>query len=271
MTKPISQNPQVSEAIPNERKRGAPRKAENVVDFADQRFGAKSHIQALIGQIARATNRHKLDYPQLKYIFREVRRRCGIEVPNLGARKLVELPTVEELVRFYGVIDNPVHRLMFETLEETGLRVSELCGLLVARIDFDTNLIFVNQGKGKKDRITVIGNHLREKLHLYLENRNNRYLFESARNTKYTSRRIEQICKAYKVKAGIEKELTPHTFRHLWNTALAIAGLSEERRALLAGHDGDDTQKIYTHLGAGGFKHEVVEILDRIAATRKRS
>ena len=218
----------------------------------------------------RTANRHKLDYAQLKYVFREVRRRCSIEVPNPGARRLVELPNAEELARFYRVIENPIHKLIFETLEDTGLRVSELCGLLVARIDFKTNLIFVSQGKGKKDRITVIGNHLKEKLRIYLEGRPNRYLFESVRHTKFTSRRIEQICKLYRNQSSIEKDLTPHTFRHLWNTSLAMAGLSEERRALLAGHDGEDTQKIYTHLSAGGFKDEVIEILDRVASSKKR-
>lgn len=188
----------------------------------------------------------------------------------MGARRLKELPSTDELAEFYAAIGNPLHRLIFETLEETGLRVSELCDLQVARIDFKTNLVFVHQGKGKKDRVTVIGNRLREKLQLYLQGRTNKFLFESGRHTKFSSRRIEQICKRYKERAGLAKDLTPHTFRHIWNTALATAGLSEERRALLAGHDGEDTQKIYTHLGAGGFKDEVIEILDRASATRRR-
>ncbi len=119
--------------------------------------------------------------------------------------------------------------------------------------------------------MTVIGHKLVEKIALYLEgrNRNNRYLFESNRGTRYSTRRIEQICQHYKKKAGIEKDLTPHTFRHTWNTALASAGLSEERRAILAGHEPDsDVQQIYTHLSASGFKDEVVAMLDKIEAER---
>jgi integrase len=116
------------------------------------------------------------------------------------------------------------------------------------RVDFTTNLVFVSLGKGKKDRVTVIGNRLKDKLGLYLEGRTNKFLFESNRNTKYRTRRIEQLCQSYKELAGVAKDLSPHTFRHLWNTALAAAGLSEERRAILAGHEHHDTQNTYTHL-----------------------
>jgi integrase len=235
----------------------------NLDNFVDQKTNAKSYIQTLIKHIAREVNRHKLNYGQLKYVFRSVRQRCEVEVSTVKRRRLIELPTQEEIILFYSVIKNPVHRLIFETLHNSGLRVAELCSLEVKRIDFQTNLVFVSQGKGSKDRVTIIGNRLKEKLALYLENRSNRFLFESNRHTKYSTRRIEQLCQRYKVMAGVTKEMTPHTFRHLWNTSLAAAGLSEERRAILAGHEDQDTQKIYTHLSAGGFKEEVIVILDQ--------
>ena len=266
----ISQNPTESEVSKPEDGEKSPATVANLTDFAVQSAAAKSHIQALVRHITREVRRHRLDYLQLKYIFRLVREKCDIQVPNQKARRLKELPNADELAQFYAVIEDPVHRLIFEVLEESGLRVSELCNLLVARIDFKTNLIYVHQGKGSKDRITVIGNRLREKLQLYLEGRTNKYLFESGRRTKFTSRRIEQICKRYKEKAGLTKELTPHVFRHVWNTALATAGLSAERRALLAGHDSESTQKIYTHLGIAGVKDEVIEILDRASTARRR-
>ena len=119
-----------------------------------------------------------------------------------------------------------------------------------------------HQGKGNKDRVTVMGDHLKEKLLIYLQKRKNKFLFESNRQTKLTPRRIEQICKSYKEKAGLEKSLTPHTFRHLWNTSLAEGGLQREQRALLAGHSNEKTQDIYTHLGVGGMKLRVIQILD---------
>lgn len=234
----------------------------NLEDFVGANSDAKSHIQRLIKQISLAVNKDKISYRQLRYVFRVVRERCNIEAPTQGRRKLKELPTNADLRNFYAKMDNPTHRLIFETLENSGLRVAELCNLLVSRIDFESNLVYVSEGKGEKDRVTVIGNRLKEKLQIYLHNRNNRYLFETNRFSKFSTRRVEQLCVKYKDSAGIERDLTPHTMRHIWNTRLAEAGLAEEKRALLAGHDSHETQKIYTHLGAGGFKGEVIRILD---------
>ena len=70
------------------------------------------------------------------------------------------------------------------------------------------------------------------------------------------------MCKVYKEKAGIEASLTPHTFRHLLMTKLAHAGISKEKRMIIAGHSSEKTQDIYTHLGMGGIKDEVIAILD---------
>jgi site-specific recombinase XerD len=230
----------------------------NLSDFVAKTTDAKSPIQSLIKSICREVNRQKPDYRQLSYAFRIVRERCGIEAPNQKKRRLRELPTVDELKRFYDVIDDPIHRLIFEMMENTGLRVSELCNLQVSRIDFDTNLIFVSAGKGDKDRVVVMGNVMKEKLKIYLANRRNKFLFESNRCTKFTPRRIEQLCLQYKELSGIAKILTPHIFRHVLMTRLAMAGLSEEKRAILAGHSDSATQQIYTHLSAGGFKNEVI-------------
>ena len=123
----------------------------NLSDFVAKTTDAKSPIQSLIKSISREVNRLKLDYRQLSYVFRIVRDRCGIEAPNQKKRRLRDLPTVDELKQFYDVIDDPIHRLIFEMMENTGQRVAELCNLQVSRIDFDTNLIFVSAGKGDKD------------------------------------------------------------------------------------------------------------------------
>ncbi len=233
-------------------------------NFVTKDADTKNELQLIIRSLIRETNRKKLSYEQLIYIFRRVREECDIEVPQ-KPKRLIELPTEEELNSFYHIIKRTDHKLMFEFLEGSGLRVSEFTDLEVSRIDFATNRVFVSQGKGSKDRIALIGNKLKEKILLYLDGRNLTYLFESNRNTKYSSRRIEQLCEKYKLKAKISKELTPHTFRHIWNTHLATAGVSEEKRALLAGHsENSDTQKIYTHLSLGTFKEEVVAVLDLI-------
>lgn len=234
---------------------------ENILDFVDQNSNAKSEIQKCIKYLVRESNKNKFNYNQLRYIFRTVRERCEIDVAE-NKTELYELPTKEAMECFYGGIKNPTHRLIFEFLQSTGLRVSELCNLEVKSIRFSENIIFVKEGKGKKDRTVPLGNKLKQKIELYLDQKNNRYLFESTRNSKYSTRRIEQICKKYLSLADIEFKITPHTFRHLYFTLLAERNISKENRMLIAGHSNQKTQEIYTHLTLGHVKEEIIAILD---------
>ena len=188
---------------------------ENLLDFVDQNSNAKSDIQKCIKYLVHETNKQKLNYGQLRYMFRMVRERCGIDIPR-ESKTLYELPSNDQVIEFYSHIKTPMHRLIFETLQKTGLRVSELCNLKISNIDFSENLIFVKEGKDQKDRVVPIGNKLKEKLSLYLENRNNKYLFESNRNTKFSTRRIEQLCRKYSSSLNSEVKITPNTYRHLY-------------------------------------------------------
>lgn len=235
---------------------------ENMQDFVNQKSNAKSPIQACIKFLIRETNRNKFNYGQLKYIFKSVREKCDVEVPR-AKKELYELPTKSELELFYSVIHNPVHKLMFQTLEGTGLRVNKFCDLKTSKIDWDNNTMFIKNAKGGKDRIVPFGNRLKEKLLLHLEGKNNTYLFESNRNNRFTVRRIEQLCEQYLLKSGINTKITPHTFRHIYNTYLAQNKVSKENRMLLTGHESEQAQNIYTHLAVGGIKDEIIEILDK--------
>ncbi len=238
-----------------------PEQTKKGKDFVVKVTCAKSPLSKIAKKLVRDVNVHKLNYNQLKYIFSIVRQECGLSA-IVKSKNMIELPTEIELQNFYSTINNSIHKLMFEFLEGTGLRVSEMTDLKVERIDFSSNTIFIYQGKGSKDRIALVGDKLKDKLLLYLEGKSNQYLFESNRHTKYSNRRIEQLCSQYKVKAQINKELTPHTFRHLFMTKLAEAGVSAEKRAILAGHSNPATQEIYTHLSLSNIKSEVIDVID---------
>ena len=218
-------------------------------------------MKDLIKTLVKETNKRKLTYDQLKYLFRQVRKNCKID-PEIKAHKLYELATTEELKKYYGCIESPLHRLIFKTLEGTGLRVNELCNLEIKHLDFPNNTILMKNGKGHKDRVIVFGNKLKETLSVYLLGRKNRYLFESNRGTRYSTRMIQILCKRYKELSGLSKKFTVHTFRHIWNTRLAENNILKEHRAMLAGHSNDKTQDIYTHLGVAGIKNRLIEILD---------
>ena len=132
----------------------------------------------------------------------------------------------------------------------------------ISRIDFSENLIFIKEGKGQKDRVVPLGNKLKDKLLIYLEQRNNKYLFESNRNFKFSTRRIEQICEKYRLKSNLSNKLTPHTFRHIYFSFLASNNISKEHRMIIAGHSNSDAQDIYTHLTLEGIKDKVIDLID---------
>jgi integrase len=101
---------------------------ESLLDFVDQNSHAKSDIQKCIKYLTREVNKQKLNYGQLRYIFRAVRENCQIEVTK-DKKSLYELPQADDLKAFYSQIKNPIHKLIFPFLQSTGLRVSELCKL----------------------------------------------------------------------------------------------------------------------------------------------
>jgi len=161
------------------------------------------------------------------------------------------------------VIDDPTHYLLFEVLAGTGMREAELCGLQVSKIDFSKNTAHIT-GKGNKDRLILFSDRLKIKIQLYLSNRNLRYLFESNRGTKYSTRRIQQLCAHYKFRSGIQRNLTPHVFRHLLATRLSECGVNIESRKILFGHSSNRSQEIYTHLGINGMTQEILGKLEQL-------
>lgn len=235
----------------------------NMDNFTTKKGNVKSPISETITLLARNVNKHKLDYDQLRFIMKRVREKCEIEYPK-KTKKLPQMPSAKELGRFYLAIDNPVHKLLFETLEGSGLRISELVNLKVSEIDFDNNTLFINQGKGHKDRIAIIGNKLIDKIKLYLEGRKNIYLFESNRNTNFTTRRLQQLCTKYADLADVSEKIRCHTFRHLFITNLASNNISREIREIIAGHSkGSKAHDVYLHLSVGSAKDEIIKVLDK--------
>ena len=97
----------------------------------------------------------------------------------------------------------------------TAVRVSELVHIEVGDVDLDACKIFINRGKGAKDRYILFPASFRLVLknHLHAAPRN-RYLFETRRFGPFTTRRIQQIVQGYREMAGITQPLHPHLFRH---------------------------------------------------------
>jgi integrase len=121
-------------------------------DFVSPSQKAKT---AVVQQIARLARRAHLDYDGFLYVCQQARRKLGLRKPR-RERRLPQLLTEAELKRFFDVIQNcgdVQHEIMLKLLFYTAVRVSELVRIEVADVDLKHNKIFIDRGKGAKDRV----------------------------------------------------------------------------------------------------------------------
>ena len=144
------------------------------------------------------------------------------------------------------------HSLMLRLLFYTGVRVSELCVIEVADVDLENCKIFVNQGKGSKDRYVLFGKSFAMALRTHIAaHPQNRYFFQTRRCGRFSTRRVEQIVKKYALEAGVTA--TPHTLRHQAITWLTKnAGMADAEIQLLSGHSRRETLAVYQHVAVDG-------------------
>lgn len=137
-------------------------------------------------------------------------------------------------------------------LFQTAVRVSELCGIQIGDIDLESHKIRINGGKGDKDRFVLFGKTFATALRTHIAaHPNNRWLFQTRRQARYTTRRVQQIVKLYADRANVEA--TPHTFRHQAITWLTRhSGLADAELQLITGHARRETLAIYQHIALDG-------------------
>ena len=217
-------------------------------DFVAPDEKAKSHV---VAQIVRIARKERLGYADFVYVCQQARRKLGLRKPR-QERKLPQLLPEADLKRFFRVIQecgDLQHEIMLKLLFFTAVRVSELIGIRVEDVDTQQCKIFINQGKGGKDRYILFPKGFRLVLKSHLRaNPKNRYLFESQRCTPFTPRRVQQIVQAYRDRAGIAQHVHPHLFRHQMLTFLTAQGLSDAQIQLISGHESKKSLEVYQHL-----------------------
>jgi integrase len=224
---------------------------ENDANGASQNGKAKSEI---VSQIARIVRKHGLGYDDWRYVSKRVRQVCELR-PAKKAKKLPKVLNADDFRRFYKIVDQAddvQHALMLRLLFYTGVRVSELCNMQSADVDLENCKIRINQGKGSKDRYVLFGKTFATALRTHIAaHPKNRWLFQTRRNTKYSSRRVQQIVKNYAEQAGVKA--TPHTFRHQAITWLTRhSGLADAELQLITGHARRETLAIYQNIALDG-------------------
>lgn len=146
-------------------------------------------------------------------------------------------------------------RALLELLYASGLRVSEIVSLNISNVDLQTGEIRVI-GKGSKERLALMGKpaasaldtYLRESRHFFLGDRKTDALFVSKHGRRIAIRRVQHILDTYAEKAGLEKKVHPHLFRHSFATHLLDGGADLRVVQELLGHSKLSTTQIYTHV-----------------------
>ena len=156
--------------------------------------------------------------------------------------------TKEEVLKLIDNIENRKYKLIIRLIYSAGLRVSELVNLRARDLEIDKSYGWVRQGKGNKDRMFIIAEAVKQDLiDIVNEKENDDYLFEG-RNGHLSTRSIQEIIKKAKRKAGIKKNIHPHTLRHSFATHLIENGYCVSSVQSLLGHSSLDTTMIYVHM-----------------------
>ncbi|MCX7547684.1 site-specific tyrosine recombinase XerD [Xanthomarina sp. F1114] len=190
-----------------------------------------------------------------------------IESPKIG-RKLPDTLSVEDINHLINAIDlskpeGERNRAMLETLYSCGLRVSELTNLKISDLFFEEGFIKVT-GKGDKQRFVPIVTSAQKfiniykkdvRIHLNIQKGHEDTLFLNRRGKQLTRAMIFTIIKQLAVKIELNKNISPHTFRHSFATHLLENGADLRTIQLMLGHESITTTEIYMHVDKSHLKN----------------
>lgn len=195
------------------------------------------------------------------YCFRDIT--DSIEFAKCQRKERLFMTEKETRLIFYTV-EKPIIKLTLQTLYYTGIRIGELTELKLEDIDFSNNLIHVRKGKVDKERTIPLHKELRSLLMEYIEkwrlNINSEYLF-CTKTGRISQVYISSELRKTLMLAGIEKEITPHTYRHTFASNLIRKGVNVVQVQKLLGHESLITTGIYTHSSIEDLS-EAVKTLD---------
>lgn len=216
-------------------------------------FVSKNQSTKLVAvkKIVRVARQHRLAYEDFVYVCQQARIKLKLKKPK-KERHLPEILSMADLKKFFKTVQkcgDLQHELMLKLMLYTAVRVSELVNIRVSDIDLDACKIFIDHGKGNKDRYILFPSSFRLALKSYLNARqDNVYLFESRLNQPYTARRIQQIVREYTDQANLKRSVHPHLLRHQMLTFLTSQGLSDAKIQLISGHENRKSLELYQHL-----------------------
>jgi integrase/recombinase XerC len=206
-----------------------------------------------------------------KYLVRE-QLASSNPAKSVSSPKLEKvLPTTLTVDEAFRLVESPAEGhehpslrdcAILELLYSSGIRVSELVGLNLKQLDLDLGLVRV-MGKRKKERIVPVGSKAMESLRAYLGERGEMEeeepLFINSRGGRLTGRSVGRLVKKYTKRAGIFRNISPHTLRHTFATHLLDSGADIREIQEMLGHASLSTTQRYTHLTLG----KLMEVYDK--------
>lgn len=187
----------------------------------------------------------------IKFYYRHViqsPQHINIAVP----KRSLHLPVVlsrNEITRLINSIRNHKHQLLIALAYGSGLRVSEVVKLQVKDLDLEEMTIHVKQTKGKKDRVTIFPEKLKDTMKRFLNGKHaSDSVFESERGGPLTTRSAQNIFYRALKEACINKEASFHSLRHSFATHLLENGVDIRYIQELLGHENIRTTQLYTRV-----------------------
>ena len=204
----------------------------------------------------------------IKFYYEKVlgqERRCYKVHRAKREKTLPDVLSKEEIKSFLAVASVDIRfYCMYSILYSAGLRINELLSLKPDDIDVSRSLIHVRQGKGKKDRYTLLSKPLVGKLSEYRERYNpETWLFERETGVQFSESIVSKKLKEIALEAGITKRVYPHLFRHSFATHLIEQGTDLKIAQELLGHNNIKTTEVYVHI-ADTYKSKIKSPLDDI-------
>ncbi len=221
--------------------------------WGDRQSEVRSHLEWLIVDRKVSRSAFNIAYSALSFLYGEVLKQPapleGLRRPRSG-RQLPEILSQREVLRLLDSQRNPKHRVIIALLYAGGLRVGEVVRLKVSDIDSERMLIRVKQGKGRKDRYTILPRSILEGLRLYWKAyQPSTWLFPGARRGRHlTERSVQKVFARAVIAVGIKKRATVHTLRHSFATHLLEGGTDLRYIQELLGHKSSKTTEVYTHV-----------------------
>ena len=192
-----------------------------------------------------------------------------LESPRTG-QQLPEVLSLEEIDSMIAAVDmdkaeGQRNRAIIETMYSCGLRVSELVNLEIDKLYTDEEYVII-KGKGSKERLVPISRYALDEIRLYMEQRNKMKIKPGEENILFLNRRghrltrimIFYVIREAATRAGICKEISPHTLRHSFATHLLEGGANLRAIQQMLGHESISTTEIYIHIDRSRLRHEIL-------------